>query len=538
MSDPKFRVGIFLGYAPEQGIIDHGIGRLLGFLIAGVQSRSASPEAIAIACPGWYIPQVRELLADLHIPDDAVTLVTTDGIPYILRLRALLRRFGRRSTPRRPSANRWVDLVVGIGYKLAEAWLGTTSTAMFLVLGVLLCVAGLILLPVLLVVLLVSGFGALVGNAFVRMGTAFPPVGRLMAYATAPLRELRRDKFAIRVYESIRKRELVRLVRKINRGDIADVWYCPAIFWPEFAGIAGPKIVAVPDIVFIDFPLGYLAHSSEAVFVKAQKILNADTHLVCYSDYVRDAHLIGRLGVSPDRISVIRHGLVDMQRYAKGATPQDRRAWAIQAVNSYVRERCRNQPYLAGFDFSDARFALFTSQARSHKNLLQLVRTWERLLRRDFCGTKLILTCRLSDEPKVFDYVHARNLQQDILEVSGVPAEILAALNMLATISVNPTLFEGGFPFTFSEAYSVGTPSIMSSIPAVLEQVHDPELRDVMLFDPYDSESIGERVRWALANRARLLEIQRPLYDELARRDWGVVASEYVELFSNLAVRS
>jgi len=537
MSDLKFRVGIFLGYAPEQGIIDHGIGRLLGFLITGVRSRSASAESIAIACPGWYIPQVRELLADLRIPEDAVTIVTTDGIPYILRLRALLRRFGRGRTARPASASRWRDVVVGIGYRLAESWLGTSSTAMFLVLGLLLFLAGLILLPVAVVVLLVSAIGALIGNVFVRMAKVFPALERLMDYATAPLRELRRDKFAIRVYETIRRRELLRLVRKINKGDIADVWYCPAIFWPEFAGIAGPKVVAVPDIVFIDFPLGYLAESSEAVFVKAQEILKADTHLVCYSDYVRDAHLIGRLGVDPGRVSVIQHGLVDMRHYVKGATPQEHRAWAVQAVNSYVRERCRNQPYLAGFDFSDVRFALFTSQARSHKNLLQLVRTWERLLRRDYCGTKLILTCRLSDEPKVFDYVHARHLQNDILEVSGVPAEILAALNMLATISVNPTLFEGGFPFTFAEAYSVGTPSVMSSIPAVLEQVHDPELRAAMLFDPYDGESIGERVRWALANRSRLLEIQRPLYDEMARRDWGVAASEYVEMFSMLAAR-
>ena len=167
--------------------------------------------------------------------------------------------------------------------------------------------------------------------------------------------------------------------------------------------------------------------------------------------------------------------------------------------------------------------------------MLQLVRTWEVLLRRNHCGAKLILTGRLRDEPKVFEYIHAHHLQHDILEISGVPSAILAALNMLATISVNPTLFEGGFPFTFSEAFSVGTPSVMSRIPAVLELVQDPILQDAMLFDPYDSESINERVRWALANRSRLLEMQRPLYDELARRDWGVAASEYAALFAKLA---
>ncbi len=215
MSDLKFRVGIFLGYAPEQGIIDHGIGRLLGFLITGVRSRSASAESIAIACPGWYIPQVRELLADLRIPEDAVTIVTTDGVPYILRLRALLRRL-RGPGARPPSAARWGDMFAGIGYKLAESWLGTNNTFLFLARGLLLGLAALILLPVALVALLLRGIGALVGHAFVRMGTVVPALGRIMAYASGPLRELRRDKFAIRVYESIRKQELLRLVRKIN----------------------------------------------------------------------------------------------------------------------------------------------------------------------------------------------------------------------------------------------------------------------------------------------------------------------------------
>ena len=51
-------------------------------------------------------------------------------------------------------------------------------------------------------------------------------------------------------------------------------------------------------------------------------------------------------------------------------------------------------------------------------------------------------------------------------------------------------------------------------------------------------QSMSERVRWALANRSRLLEMQRPFYDEMAQRDWMVAASEYAELFSKLAAKS
>ena len=535
MSNKNLRLGIFLGYAPEQGIIDQGIGRLLGFLIKGVNSRSPDSRSIAIACPAWYLPQVRELLADLRIREDAITIVTTDGVPYILRLRDLYRRVVQWRLKRRRLASRWRAATRRIAFKTALSWLGTSSTASFVAQGLLLVVVGLVLLPVMLFLMLLAAAAHLVAKAFAWLGTRFPKARKWVAYAASPLRALRRDEFAVRVYGAIRKQELDRLVQKINRGKIADVWYCPTIFWPEFAGIAGPKVVAVPDIVFVDFPLGYSKKTFEDVFRKAQELIRTETHLVCYSDYVRRVHLVDRLGVAPDRVSVIRHGLVEMQHYCTGASQKDRREWAIQTVNNYMRTRYRDHAYLAEFDFTDTRFALYASQARPHKNLLQLVRTWESLLRKDFCGAKLVLTGRLADEPEVSEFVYARRLQFDILEFSGLPAEILAALNVLAVIAINPTLFEGGFPFTFSEAYSVGTPSVMSRIPAVLELVQQPALRDAMLFDPYNSESIAERVRWALGNRGLLLQMQRPLYDEMARRDWGVAASEYVELFSRLA---
>lgn len=535
MSSKGVRVGIFLGYAPEQGIIDQGIGRLLGFLIKGVNTQSARSNSIAIACPAWYVAHVRELLVDLRIGEDNIEIVTTDGIPYILRLRNFYRHVGRWRLIRQRLANQWRAADRGIGFRIALSWLGTTSTISFLGQGVLLLLMGLLVLPLLLIVMLLDGARALMGKIFAGFWTRFPAAQRMISYGTSPLRELRRDEFAIRVYETIKNRELLRLVQKINHRRIADVWYCPTIFWPEFAGIAGPKAVAVPDMVFVDFPLGYAKKTFETVFRKAQELINAETHLVCYSDYVRDAHLVDRLGVAPGRISVIRHGLAEMQHYVRGVTPRDRREWAIREVNSYARNRYRDHAYLAEFDFSSVRFALYASQARPHKNLLQLVRTWESLLRKHYCGEKLILTCRLDDDPELAEYIRARRLQFDILELNGLPAEILAALNVLATIAVNPSLFEGGFPFTFSEAFSVGTPSVMSRIPAVLEVVRDTQLQNAMLFDPYDSESIGERVRWALANRSTLLDLQRPLYDELARRDWGVAASEYVQLFSKLA---
>jgi len=45
----------------------------------------------------------------------------------------------------------------------------------------------------------------------------------------------------------------------------------------------------------------------------------------------------------------------------------------------------------------------------------------------------------------------------------------IAACYKLADLAVNPSLSEGGFPFTFTEALSVGTPVVMARIPVTEE---------------------------------------------------------------------
>jgi glycosyltransferase involved in cell wall biosynthesis len=104
---------------------------------------------------------------------------------------------------------------------------------------------------------------------------------------------------------------------------------------------------------------------------------------------------------------------------------------------------------------------------------------------------------------------------------------LVAAFNALAALSVNPSLFEGGFPFTFCEAYSVGTPSVTSDIPAVREMVIEPELRRRMLFDPYNINDMSNRILWALDNRCELLRMQADLF--AAFPSWETVASRYID---------
>jgi glycosyltransferase involved in cell wall biosynthesis len=113
----------------------------------------------------------------------------------------------------------------------------------------------------------------------------------------------------------------------------------------------------------------------------------------------------------------------------------------------------------------------------------------------------------------------------------------LAACYRVARLAVNPSLSEGGFPFTFTEALSVGTPIVMARIPVTEEIVTDSDLQEKMLFDASDWKDMANRIEWALENRATLLSSQRPLYELLAKRTWRHVVDDHIEILDRVAAQ-
>jgi glycosyltransferase involved in cell wall biosynthesis len=112
----------------------------------------------------------------------------------------------------------------------------------------------------------------------------------------------------------------------------------------------------------------------------------------------------------------------------------------------------------------------------------------------------------------------------------------LAACYRLADLAVNPSLSEGGCPFTLTEALSVGTPVVMSRIRVSEEVVTDRGLQGLMFFDPYSWEDIANKIQWALTNRTVLLSLQLPLYERLAERSWSSVVDEYIVLLDQISI--
>ena len=168
------------------------------------------------------------------------------------------------------------------------------------------------------------------------------------------------------------------------------------------------------------------------------------------------------------------------------------------------------------------------------QNILNLVKAFEYILRQKSIQLKLILTCNINSDADLKNYVYNHRLQYDVLSFSSVTAQQLAALYMCAQIVVNPTLYEGGFSFTFSEAVSVGTPSIMGNIPQNYEELKEYNL-DEYFFDPYDYLDIAEKIVKSLENRDGLIAREKEVYEVMRRRSWKCVCEEYIDAFHYFA---
>jgi glycosyltransferase involved in cell wall biosynthesis len=139
--------------------------------------------------------------------------------------------------------------------------------------------------------------------------------------------------------------------------------------------------------------------------------------------------------------------------------------------------------------------------------------------------------------PGIKSFISEHKLEYDVICMHGLTEAELAACYNLADLAVNPSLSEGGMPFTFTEALSVGTPVVMGDIKVTREIIVDPELRDATLFDPYDWRAMADKIEWALANRDELYAKQRKFYDDvLSKRTWDDVVDEHIAIMDELAV--
>jgi glycosyltransferase involved in cell wall biosynthesis len=196
-------------------------------------------------------------------------------------------------------------------------------------------------------------------------------------------------------------------------------------------------------------------------------------HVITATRHAR-GQIVERLGIEPDRIEVIPHG-IDHARFSPSPTPGD-------------AER------LSPLDLP-RRFLLYPANMWPHKNHDRLI---EALARTDDREVRLVLTGQdYGRLGALLDRARRLGVDARVTHLGHVAADVIPALYRRATGMVFPSLFEG-FGIPVIEAMACGCPVASSDRSALPEVVNGAGL----LFDPTDIDEIAAALGKLIAHGA------------------------------------
>ncbi|MBS0583231.1 MAG: glycosyltransferase [Proteobacteria bacterium] len=555
------RYGMYLAYPPTVDLRHDGLGRHLASFLKGAAERR--DVHFVLVCPSWAREGLQALFKTEGV-DGGFELTTPAGKPVILRWYEAYLRYKNRVKSRSlwyrivssatQRLNWWVNHIerrLGIAYSVAALLPVFLELA---VLFALLLLLAIILGPIALIVglagLAVIGIrrGLRAATALVRQEAVKRATGAdvaILKYAASRFGTLlhapKDNEWVLRLYKYMEEAESERMLRLINGMHDVRAWYSPSAFWPAFNKIRAPRLMCVPDVVLTEFPATFAKTGGSRylkTFEAVEKAIYGGRKFVTYSDAIKYGTLVGRYGIRAEDVTTILHAPSDLSRWVSARNIADGGATERYYCKTLVRgalARSTVPAYSAEFLNTSFKYLFYASQFRPNKNLTTLITAYEHLLRKRHIGHKLLLTGSPQEFQPVRELIEKFSLQNDVLCLYKLPVQELAACYKLADLAINPSLSEGGCPFTFTEALSVGTPVVMADIPVSEEVLTDPELRQATLFDAYDWRAMARHIEWAIGHREELLRLQSATYSVLARRTWSDVVGEHIDVLERIA---
>jgi glycosyltransferase involved in cell wall biosynthesis len=356
------------------------------------------------------------------------------------------------------------------------------------------------------------------------------------------VKQIKQNPFS-ELYRLMEESEPSMMLSLIERRSDISAWYTPNAFWPHFNKIQAPRLMCMPDMVLADFPVSFACEGGEHFldhFRQVKESIEGGQYFVTYSENVKWRTLVERYHVDSEVIKVINHGANRLEDFLfVTGFPGSEEATDLLCRNLFraALHKAVDNEYAVNFYSKDGfQFIFYASQFRPNKNIISLLKAYEYLLKRRYIGWKLILTGNPNHSPVIARFIIEHNLVNDVLCLPKLSSQELAACYRLADLAVNPSLSEGGFPFTFTEALSVGTPVIMSRIAVTEEVITDPNLQEQMLFNPYDWKEMADKIEWGLNNHDALLETQKRLYKQISKRTWSHVVDEHIEILDRISL--
>ncbi len=537
------KYGLYLFYAPGVKLAQEGLGRHLLEFLKATKNPSYNIEFI-IACPSWMLKMLEELLHSDGLKLKDFTILCPKKQPILLQIHAFLLSRKKKYTGGKFFSNLKNSIKVKLHNTFDEFQNKIAATRNIW----LLLFITIISMPFLFLALVALGLYKilqLVRHICIEITAKMfnhKLLNKTKIKFNAAVFNPKNLPILTNFYQKIENEEANAVLKMINAYKDVNAWYCPTAFWSSFLGIEKPKLMCVPDVVLSNFPIGFCGIGGDRFlnsFNQISENIKKTHYFVTYSNDVKYSTLVNKYNIDPNNIFNIHHGANCLDELIFIA---DKNYAGDSKKNLQTTTLCKNifincaSKVMHNFSNKDVKFIFYASQFRPNKNVITLLKAYNYLLKQRYIQHKLILTGNIDVLPEIKAFIKDNNLYNDVICLHGISAQELASCYYLADLSVNPSLSEGGCPFTFTESLSVDTPVVMADIAVTREVLNNDDMNQYTFFNPYDYKDMANRIEWALNNTEFLLSQQKPFFNEIKKRTWDNVVNDYIKVLDNISL--
>lgn len=193
-----------------------------------------------------------------------------------------------------------------------------------------------------------------------------------------------------------------------------------------------------------------------------------------------------------------------------------------------MRDREALAQVLAPLGLVPGGYIVHVGTIEPRKNLVRLVEAYARVRKMlPPPAPKLVLAGAAGWQvSEVFERIETLGLDQEVVYLGRVPAEVLPALYNGAAVLAYPSLYEG-FGLPPLEAMACGVPVVASNVSSLPEVVGDAGV----LVDPSDTGALAAAMATLLTDGAQRLRLSRAGLARAAQFSWERAASEALGVY-------
>lgn len=285
-----------------------------------------------------------------------------------------------------------------------------------------------------------------------------------------------------------------------------------------------PTIITVHDVIPLIFPREHPVGFRRKINFALQKLALKKARYIVTDSYTSKDDIVKYLKISEESIVVIQLAASSEFKVL------------LNAKNLKVKRK---------FKLPD-RFIMYVGDANYTKNLPFLIEGFKKVKeRQEFKNLKLLLVGGVF--LKKIEYLNHPELQSlkltlekianlqltgDVIKPGYVDIEDLVSFYNLATVYVQPSLYEG-FGLPILEAMNCGTP-VLSSNASSLKEVGG---NAAIFFDPRNKSQFVELLTEILQSRSLQDKLSKLGLNQAVRFSWEETTNKYVEVYQKAATR-